>query len=75
MRSSRSRGDIDLAVIISLAIAVGMLIGAVAAIWLWGAMSEGVGVIMSFHANELSNQSSGHGVILETIEGLRQGGH
>jgi hypothetical protein len=34
MGSSRSQGDNDLAVIISLAIAVGMLIGAVAAMWL-----------------------------------------
>ena len=72
MGSSRSRGDDDLAVLISLAIAVGMLIGAVAAIWLWGAMSESMEAVMSLHANELPNRSSGHEVMPETIEELRQ---
>ena len=62
MRSSRSRGDNDLAVIVSLAIAVGMLIGAVAAIWLWSEMSENMDTVMSLHANETP----------ETIEELRQ---
>ena len=52
MGSSRSRGDNDLAVIISLAIAVGMLIGAVAAMWLWSEMSESVEAIISLHVNE-----------------------
>jgi hypothetical protein len=62
MGSSRSRGDDDLGVLISLAIAVGMLIGAVATIWLWGAMSESTEAVMSLHANEMP----------ETIEELRQ---
>jgi type III secretory pathway component EscT len=62
MGSSRSRGDDDLAVLISLAIAVGMLIGAVAAMWLWGAMSESMEAVMSLHANEMP----------EIIEELRQ---
>ncbi|MDN5942920.1 MAG: hypothetical protein L0H94_13640 [Nitrospira sp.] len=53
MGSSRSRGDDDLPVIISLAIAVGMLIGAVAAIWLWGAMSESMEGIMSLRSIEM----------------------
>lgn len=57
MGSSRSRDD--LGVLISLAIAVGMLIGAVATIWLWGAMSESMEAVMSFHT-ELPNRSSGH---------------
>lgn len=63
MGSRRSRGDDDLAVIISLAIAVGMLIGAVAAIWLWGRMSESVEAVMSLHANELLYRSLGHDVM------------
>lgn len=62
MGSSRSRGYDDLGVLISLAIAVGMLIGAVATIWLWGAMSESTEAIMSLHANETP----------ENIEELRQ---
>jgi hypothetical protein len=62
VRSSRFRGDDDLAVIISLVIAVGMLIGVVAAMWLWGAMSESVEAVMSLQANETP----------ETIEELRQ---
>lgn len=72
MRSSRSQDDDDLGVLISLAIAVGMLIGAVAAMWLWGAMSESMEAVMSLHANELPYRSSAHDVIPETIEELRQ---
>ncbi len=72
MGSSRSRGDDDLAVLISLAIAVGMLIGAVAAMWLWGAMSESMQAVMSLHANELPYRSSDHEVMPETIEELGQ---
>jgi hypothetical protein len=72
MGSSRSRGDDDLAVLISLAIAVGMLIGAVAAIWLWGAMSESMEAVISLHANGLPYRSSGHDMMPETIEELRQ---
>ncbi|MEO7861030.1 MAG: hypothetical protein ABIU05_11390 [Nitrospirales bacterium] len=72
MGSSRSRGDDDLAVLISLAIAVGMLIGAVAAMWLWGAMSESMEAVMSLHANELRYRSSDHEVMPETIEELGQ---
>lgn len=72
MRSSRFRGDDDLAVIISLAIAVGMLIGVVAAMWLWGAMSESMEAVMSLHANELPYRSSDHEVMPETIEELGQ---
>ena len=60
MSSGRFRGDDDLAVIISLAIAVGMLIGAVAAIWIWGMMSESMEAVMSLHANELSYRLSGN---------------
>jgi hypothetical protein len=63
MWSNRSRGDDDLGVLISLAIAVGMLIGAVAAIWLWGTMSENMEAVMSLHANELPYRSSGHEVM------------
>lgn len=59
MGGSRSRDDDDLGVLISLAIAVGMLIGAVATIWLWGAMSESMEAVMSLHT-ELPNRSSGH---------------
>ena len=73
MGSSRSRGDGDLRVLISLAIAVGMLIGTVATIWLWSAMSEGMEAVMSLHSNEVPSGSSGHEVMPETIEGLRQG--
>ena len=72
MRSSRFRGADDLAVIISLAIAVGMLIGTVAAMWIWGTMSESMEAVMSLHANELSYRLSGNDVIPETIEELRQ---
>lgn len=72
MGSSWSRGDDDLAVLISLAIAVGMLIGAVAAMWLWGVMSESMEAVMSLHANELPYRSSDHDVMLETIEELGQ---
>lgn len=72
MGSSRSRGDDDLAVLISLAIAVGMLIGAVAAMWLWGAMSESMEAVMSLPANELPYRSSGLDVMPETIEERRQ---
>jgi hypothetical protein len=72
MGSSRSRGDDDLAVLISLAIAVGMLIGAVAAMWLWGAMSESMQAVMSLHANELPYRSSSPDVMPETIEELGQ---
>ena len=72
MGSSWSRGDDDLAVLISLAIAVGMLIGAVAAMWLWGAMSESMEAVMSLHANELPYRPSGHDVMPETIEELGQ---
>jgi hypothetical protein len=50
-------------VLISLAIAVGMLIGAVAAIWLWGTMSENMEAVMSLQANELPYRSSGHEVM------------
>jgi hypothetical protein len=56
VRSSRFRGDDDLALIVSLAIAVGMLIGAVA---------------MSLHTNELTFRLSGHEGMSETIEKLR----
>ena len=63
MWSNRSRGDDDLGVLISLAIAVGMLIGAVAAIWLWGTMSENMEAVMFLHANELPYRSSGHEVM------------
>jgi hypothetical protein len=45
MRSSRSRSDDDLGVLISLTIAVGMLIGAVAAMWIWNTMSESIDVL------------------------------
>ena len=72
MRSSRSQDGDDLGVLISLVVAVGMLIGAVAAIWLWGAMSESMEAVMSLHANELTNRSLGHDVMPETIEELRQ---
>ena len=72
MGSSRSQGDDDLPVLISLAMAVGMLIGAVAAMWLWGTMSESVQAVMSLHANELPYRLSGHDVMPETIEELRQ---
>ena len=71
MGSSRSRGDDALGVLISLAIAVGMLIGAVAAIWIWGTMSESVEAVMSLHANELTFGLSGNEVMPETIEELR----
>ena len=53
MGSSRSRGDDDLAVLISLAIAVGMLIGAIAAMWIWSTMSESVEAVMSLRSLEL----------------------
>jgi hypothetical protein len=59
-------------VLISLAIAVGMVIGAVAAMWIWSAMSESMEAVMSLHANELPYQSSGNEVMSETIEELRQ---
>lgn len=72
MRSIRSRGDDDLGVLISLAIAVGMLIGAVAAMWIWGTMSESMKAVRSFHANELPFRSSGNEGMPETIEELRQ---
>lgn len=60
MGSSRSHDDDHLGVLISLAIAVGMLIGAVAAIWIWSAMSDSMEAVMSLHANELPSRSSGH---------------
>ncbi|HEX7092293.1 MAG TPA: hypothetical protein VF205_01345 [Nitrospiraceae bacterium] len=63
MGGSRFRGDDHLGVLISLAIAVGMLIGAVAAIWLWGTVSENMEVVMSLHANELPYRSSGNEVM------------
>ena len=72
MRGSRSRGNDDLGVLISLAIAVGMLIGAVAAMWVWSTMSESMEAVMFLNANELPSQSSGHEVMSETIEELRQ---
>lgn len=72
MGNSRSQGNDDLGVLISLAIAVGMLIGAVAAMWIWSTMSESVEAVMSFHANELPYRSSGHETMPETSEELRQ---
>jgi len=63
MRSSRIRGDDDLRVLVSLAIAVGMLIGAVAAIWLWSTMSESTKAVMSLYTDGLIYQSSGHDVM------------
>ena len=72
MGSSRSRGDDDLGVLISLAIAVGMLIGAVAAMWIWSTMSESMEAGMSLHANELPSRSLGSEVMPETLEELRQ---
>lgn len=72
MGNSRSQGNDDLGVLISLAIAVGMLIGAVAAMWIWSTMSESVEAVMSLHANELPYRSSGHEAMPETIEELRQ---
>ena len=72
VKSNRSRSGDELGVLISLAIAVGMLIGAVASIWLWGAMSESMEAVMSLHANELQYRSSGNEAMPETIEELRQ---
>jgi hypothetical protein len=72
MGNSRSQGNDDLGVLISLAIAVGMLIGAVAAMWIWSTMSESVEAVMSLHANELPYRSSGHETMPETSEELRQ---
>jgi len=72
MRSIRSRGDDDLGVLISLAIAVGMLIGAVAAMWIWGTMSESMEAVRSLHANELPFRSSGNEVLPETIVEARE---
>jgi hypothetical protein len=72
MGSSRSQGNDDLGVLISLAIAVGMLIGAVAAMWIWSTMSESVEAVMSLHANELPYRSSDHEAMPETSEELRQ---
>ena len=72
MGSRRSRGDDNLGVLISLAIAVGMLIGAVAAMWIWSTMSESMEAVMSLHANELRYRSSGNEAMPETIEELRQ---
>lgn len=63
MRSSRSRGDDDLGVLISLAIAVGMLIGAMAVILLWSTMSESAKAVMSLYPDGLMYQSSGHDVM------------
>jgi hypothetical protein len=63
MGSRRSRGDDDLGVLISLAIAVGMLIGAVAAMWVWNMMSESMEAVMSLQANELPYRSSGNEVM------------
>jgi hypothetical protein len=40
----------ELDVIISLAIALGMVIGAVAAVWIWSEMSESVGAAMSLRS-------------------------
>ena len=54
-------------VLISMAIAVGMLIGAVAAMWIWGTMSENMEAVRSLHANELPFRSSGNEVLPETI--------
>jgi len=72
MRSSRSQCDDDLGVLISLAIAVGMLIGAVAAMWIWGTMSESMEAVRSLHGNELSFRSSGNEVLPETIVEARE---
>ena len=72
MRSIRSRGDDDLGVLISLAIAVGMLIGAVAAMWIWGTMLESIEAVRSLHANELPFRSSGNEVLPETIVEARE---
>jgi hypothetical protein len=63
MRSSQSRGDDDLGVLISLAIAVGMLIGAMAVILLWSTMSESTKAVMSLYTDGLIYQSSGHDVM------------
>ena len=72
MGSSQSRGNDDLGVLISLAIAVGMLIGAVAAMWIWSTMSESMESVMSLHANELPSRSLDSEVMPETLEELRQ---
>ena len=72
MRSIRSRGDDDLGVLISLTIAVGMLIGAVAAMWIWSTMSESMEAVRSLHANELPFRSSGNERMPETIEEVRE---
>lgn len=53
MRSSRSRGDDELGVAISLAIVVGMVIGTVAAMWIWSAVSKDVEAVMSPHTQEI----------------------
>ena len=63
MGSSRFRGDEDLRVLISLAIAVGMLIGAMAVILLWSTMSESAKAVMSLYTDGLMYQYSGHDVM------------
>lgn len=50
VKSNHHQRHDELDVIISLAIALGMVIGAVAAVWIWSAMSESVGAAMSLRS-------------------------
>ena len=53
MKFSRSRSEDDLGVLISLGIAVGMLIGAIATIWITSAISDTVGTAISIGGNTI----------------------
>ncbi|MEO8339301.1 MAG: hypothetical protein ABI604_06215 [Nitrospirota bacterium] len=50
MKSNHHQRNDEWGMVISLAIALGMVIGAVAAVWIWSAMSESVGAVLSLRS-------------------------
>ncbi|MEO5955757.1 MAG: hypothetical protein ABIR36_08740 [Nitrospiraceae bacterium] len=53
MRRIRSLRDGELGVVISLAIVAGMVLGTVAAMWIWSAASKDVAAVMSLRRQEI----------------------
>lgn len=53
VKSTWSRQPDELGVLISLAIALGMVIGAGAVMWIWSALSEGTEPVMFLRALEM----------------------